>query len=112
MHLFPSFEYLMYTCLDEFMLLTILRLQNAESLSLYNVVILKLCYVMLRDVVTTLVCYRSPRVNHFDLKGDLNLCFRKKLPVYDLEMLWPNGHTFRCQFMMMHMHRVVVYYAD
>ena len=79
--------YYICTCLDEFMLLMILRLGNAESLTLYDVVILKLCCVMLCDALTTLVCYRSPQINRSDLKGDLNSCFRRKLPVYDLEMI-------------------------
>ena len=103
---------LSYTCLDEFMLLMILGIGNAESLSIYDVVTLKLFYVMLCDAVTTLVCYRSAQVNSFNLKGDLNSYFKNKLPVYDLEMFWPNYHTFRCQFMTMCTHRVVVYYAD
>ena len=84
--MFSFVNYLLYMCLDKFMLLMIFGLQNAALLSLYDVIILKLCYVMLCNAFITLVCYRSLQVNRFDLKGDLNSCFRKKLPVYDLEM--------------------------
>ena len=105
-------NYFLYMCLDEFMLLIILGLENAESSTLCDVIILNLYYMMLCDALTTIVCYRSLQVNCFDLKGDLNSCFRKKLPVYYLERLWPNGHTFRCQFMTMRTHNVVVYNVD
>ena len=56
--------------------------------------------------------YKSLQVNRFDLKSDLNSFFRKKLPVYDLEMSLPNCHTFRCRFLTMHLHRVVVDHAN
>ena len=104
--------YLLYACLDEFMLLMIIGLKNAESFSQHDVLILKLCYMMLCDALSTLVCYRSLQVNRFDLKGDLNSYFRKKLPIYDHKMLWPNCHTFRCRFLMMHMHRIIVHHAN
>ena len=109
---FPLLNYLLYSCLDVFMLLLILGLQNAESLSLYDVIILKLCYWMLGDALTTLVCYRSLQVNRFDLKGHLNLYFRKKLPVYNHRMLRPNCHTFWCRFLMMYIRRIVVHHAS
>ena len=58
------------------------------------------------------MCYRSLQVNQFDPKSDLNSDFKMKLPVYDLKISWPNCHTFRCRFITMHIHGVVVYYAD
>ena len=61
--MFPSCEYLLHTHLDEFMLLMILGPENTESLSLYDVITPKLCYVMLCDAVTTQMCYRSPEIN-------------------------------------------------
>ena len=68
--------------------------------------------MMLCAVLITLVFYKSLQVNPLDCKRDLNSCFIMKLPVYDLEMLWPNCHTFRCRFITMHIHRVVVHCAN
>jgi len=83
----------------------------------YVVESIQYCYtkVMLHD---TMWCPHysgmlgSLQVDHFSLKGDLNSCFRKKLLVYDHKMLWPNCHTFRCWFLMMCIHRIVVHYAN
>jgi len=43
---FPLVNQLLYTCLDKFMLLMILRAKNAKPLSLYDVIMLK---ILLRD---------------------------------------------------------------
>ena len=95
--------------LDGFTSLVILKLENAELLILRDIIVLKRCYVMLYDVLITLVCYRSLHVNRFDPKGDLNSCFRIEPPLYDLETSCPNYHAFRCRFITIHIHMVVVY---
>jgi len=67
--------------------------------------------MVLYDILITQMCYRNLHLNHYDLKSDLNPRFRMKLLVYDLKMSLPNYPTFRFEFIMMHAHRVVVYYA-
>ena len=55
---------------------------------------LKRCYVVLCDVLITLICYKDLHVSHRDPKSDLNSCFRMRLHVYDLAMLLPNCPIF------------------
>jgi len=72
--------------LDWFMSLTIPRLKNAWLQILCDDIMLKWYYVVLGNVLITLMCYRNLQVNHCDPKSDLNSCFRMELPLYDLEM--------------------------
>jgi len=56
--------------LDGFMLLMIPRLNNVELLILCDTTVLKSGYVMLYDVLVTIMCYRSPQANSFDPKSN------------------------------------------
>ena len=58
---------------------------------LRDAIMLKWYYVVLCDVLIILMCYGNIWVNHCDLKGDLNSCFRMRLVVYCLSC-----HTSRC----------------
>jgi len=64
------------------------------------------------DALTTIMCYSSLQVNCFDLNGDLNSCFRKKLLLYNFEVSLPNCPTSRCRCLTIHIHRVVVHHAN